>query len=92
MTRQADCKRRVRTRIARTGESYAVARGRLLADYPGLVPGDSRLDWVPGALHVSTGDATVHGETTYFHRLALMAQGPQPLLHLNPPGRSIGMT
>ena len=53
MTRQADCKRRVRTRMARTGESYAAARSRLLADYPGMVPGDSRLDWMPGALHVT---------------------------------------
>jgi hypothetical protein len=58
MTRQAGCKRRVRARMARTGESYAAARSRLLADYPGMVPGDSQLDWMPGALHVSTGDAT----------------------------------
>jgi hypothetical protein len=54
MTRRADC-RRVRARMARTGESYAAARSRLLADYLGMVPGDSRLDWMPGALHVSTG-------------------------------------
>jgi hypothetical protein len=54
MTRQADCKRRVRARMARTSESYAAARSRLLADYPGMVPGDSRLDWMPGVLHVST--------------------------------------
>jgi hypothetical protein len=58
MTRQGDCKRRVRARMARTGESYAAARSRLLAAYPGMVPGDSRLGWVPGALHISNGDAT----------------------------------
>ncbi len=48
MTRQADFKRRVRARMAKTGESYATARGQLLAEQP--VPTD--------ALHVSNGDAT----------------------------------
>jgi hypothetical protein len=31
MTKQADFKRRVRERMARTGESYTAARGQLLA-------------------------------------------------------------
>jgi hypothetical protein len=30
----------------------------------------------------------VRGDTTYFHRMARMAQGPQPL-HLDPPGRHV---
>ena len=58
MTRQADFKRRVRARMARTGESYAAARSRLLAEYPGMTLGDSPLDWTPEALHISNGDAT----------------------------------
>ena len=32
MTSHADFKRRVRARMAKTGESYATARARLLAD------------------------------------------------------------
>ena len=58
MTRQADFKRRVRARMAKTGESYATARSRLLAEHPGTTPDDSPLDWMPGALHISNGDAT----------------------------------
>ena len=38
MTRQADFKRRVRARMAKTGESYATARGRLLAEQPDTTP------------------------------------------------------
>jgi len=45
MTKQADFKRRVRARMAKTGESYATARSRLLAGHPG----DSPLEWMPGA-------------------------------------------
>jgi hypothetical protein len=58
MTRQADFKRRVRARMAKTGESYATARGRLLAGHPGTTPDDSPLDWMREALHISNGDAT----------------------------------
>jgi len=47
MTKQADLKRRVRARMAKTGESYAAARVHVLADRP-----------LP-ALHVTNGDATV---------------------------------
>jgi len=58
MTKQAGFKRRVRARMAKTGESYATARSRLLATHPGHTPDDSPLDWMPEALHVSNGDAT----------------------------------
>ena len=52
MTRQADFKRRVRARMAKTGESYATARSWLLAAAPGRgAAGRSpRLD-APGAAH-----------------------------------------
>jgi hypothetical protein len=46
MTKQADFKRRVRARAAKTGESYAAARIHLLAARP-------------DALHVTNGDSTV---------------------------------
>jgi hypothetical protein len=46
MTRNADFKRRVRERMARTGESYASARAHLLP---------------AGTLHVTNGDSTVAG-------------------------------
>jgi hypothetical protein len=57
MTKQADFKRRVRARMAKTGESYATARSRLLAEQPDAAtrPAD---EWMPAALHVSNGDAT----------------------------------
>jgi hypothetical protein len=45
MTRNADFKRRVRERMARTGESYATARAHLLPT---------------GTLHVTNGDSTVY--------------------------------
>ncbi|GAA0437513.1 hypothetical protein Acor_49700 [Acrocarpospora corrugata] len=56
MTKQADFKRRVRARMAKTGESYATARSQLLAEQPG--PADSSPDGMAAALHVSNGDAT----------------------------------
>ena len=49
MTEQADLERRVRERMATTGESYAAARVHVLADRPGTT------------LHVTNGDATVPG-------------------------------
>ncbi|GAA1024503.1 hypothetical protein Aple_077470 [Acrocarpospora pleiomorpha] len=58
MTKQADFKRRVRARMAKTGESYATARSRLLVEHPGTIPDDSPLDWMPEALHISNGDCT----------------------------------
>jgi hypothetical protein len=48
MTSHADFKRRVRARMAKTGESYATARARLLAD---------RRPDRPAALHVTDGDS-----------------------------------
>jgi hypothetical protein len=58
MTRQADFKRRVRQRMARTGESYAAARSRLLATQPARSGTGSGDDQMAAALHVSNGDAT----------------------------------
>jgi hypothetical protein len=52
MTKQADFKRRVRNRMAKTGESYAAARAQLLA-----TRGDVDREHVPGALHVTNGDS-----------------------------------
>ena len=49
MTKHADLKRRIRARMAKTGESYAAARARLLAD------GARDL---AAALHVTHGDIT----------------------------------
>jgi hypothetical protein len=55
MTKQADFKRRVRARMAKTGESYATARSHLLADqHP------ARRDWLLAALHVTNGDSAGH--------------------------------
>ena len=58
MTKQADFKRRVRARMAKTGESYATARSQLLADQPGAAVLGPAWDWMAAALHVSNGDAT----------------------------------
>src|SRR5690349_25102501 len=63
MTRQADFKRRVRARMAKTGESYATARSRLLTEDPETTPDIEHpttgpLNWMPEALHISNGDAT----------------------------------
>ena len=56
MTKKADFKQRVRTRMAKTGESYATARSHVLAEQPGLlVPADRAM---LAALHVSNGDCT----------------------------------
>jgi hypothetical protein len=54
MTRQADLKRRVRARMAKTGESYAAARAQVLA-------GRDRADRdrLAVALHVTNGDIVV---------------------------------
>ena len=55
MTRQADCKRRV----GPDGQDGRVVRGgpqQLIAGYRGMVLGDSRLDWMPGALNATRSD------------------------------------
>ena len=56
MTRQAEFKRRVRARMAKTGESYAAARAQLLAARDPL--GRERL---AAALHVTNGDSAAAG-------------------------------
>ena len=52
MTRQADFKRRVRARMAKTGESYVTARAQLLP--AGSEPSGARMR---RALHVTNGDS-----------------------------------
>ena len=82
MTKQAGFKRRVRARMAKTGESYATARSRLLAGHPGPRPDDSPLDWMPGALHISNGDATDVPGTGLAQRVIywrdILHEGPVP--------------
>jgi hypothetical protein len=53
MTRQADFKRRVRDRMAKTGESYAAARAQLLASRD--------RERLLAALHVTNGDSAAAG-------------------------------
>ena len=55
MTRQADPERRVRARMATTGQADAAARGQLLGD------GNDRPDpdRLAAALHLTNGDITV---------------------------------
>lgn len=82
MTKQASFKRRVRARMAKTGESYATARVRLLAKHPSATPDDSRLDWMPEALHISNGDATDVPGTGLARRVVywrdILHEGPVP--------------
>ena len=72
MTKQADFKRRVRERMARTGESYTAARGQLLARSG------------PGTLHVTNGDSTAASllQTTLVERIVVwryvLHEGPVP--------------
>jgi hypothetical protein len=72
MTKQADFKRRVRERMARTGESYTAARGKLLAR--------SRR----GVLHVTNGDSTAASllQTRLVERVVVwrdvLHEGPVP--------------
>ncbi|MGW5943319.1 hypothetical protein ACWIG3_00005 [Streptomyces celluloflavus] len=58
MTKQADFKRRVRVRMAKTGESYATACGQILAERPDTAAFDPVGDGMSAALHVSYGDVT----------------------------------
>jgi len=82
MTKQAGFKRRVRVRMAKTGESYAAARSRLLAQHPGTTPDDSPLGWMPEALHISNGDATDVPGTGLARRVVywrdILHEGPVP--------------
>ena len=78
MTKQADFKRRVRARMAKTGESYATARRMLLAGPPDAPP----LDWMHAALHISNGDATDIPGTGLARRVLywrdILHEGPVP--------------
>ena len=82
MTRQADFKRRVRARMAKTGESYATARSRLLSGHQDTTPTDSSIDWMREALHVSNGDATDVPGTGLARRVIywrdVLHEGPVP--------------
>ncbi|MEV4018373.1 hypothetical protein AB0J35_48550 [Nonomuraea angiospora] len=77
MTKQADFKRRVRARMAKTGESYAVARRRLLGEQPAF-DGDR----MAAALHISNGDATDLAGTGLARRIVfwrdVLHEGPVP--------------
>jgi Domain of unknown function (DUF1835) len=79
MTKQADLKRRVRARMAKTGESYSAARAQVLADRATRETSAWRR-----ALHVTNGDATVPGlRGTGFARSILpwrdsLHEGPVP--------------
>jgi hypothetical protein len=80
MTKQADFKRRVRARMAKTGESYVVARAHLLAD--GGTEG--RAVSMRRALHVTNGDSAAGTllETTLVQRVLpwrdALHEGPVP--------------
>ena len=79
MTTQADFKRRVRARMAKTGESYATARAQLLAERGARRPPSMR-----HALHVTNGDsaAATPLETTLVERVLAwrdaLHEGPVP--------------
>ena len=81
MTRQADFKRRVRARMAKTGESYATARAQLLAEHGGPIRASMR-----AALHVTNGDSAAGTlrETTLVERVLpwrdALHEGPVPAL------------
>ena len=72
MTKQPDFKRRVRERMAKTGESYTAARVQLLAQAGA------------GTLHVTNGDSTEHSlrQTTFGERVVVwrdvLHEGPVP--------------
>src|SRR5215208_227867 len=75
MTKQADLKRRVRARMDKTGESYAVARVHVLGD---------RAQPPAPLLHITNGDATVPGlrgaglEGTIMPWRDVLHEGPVP--------------
>ncbi|MFD0475596.1 hypothetical protein ACFQ0B_50790 [Nonomuraea thailandensis] len=76
MTKQADFKRRVRARMARTGESYTIARRRLLDE-----SAEARM---AAALHVSNGDCTDLAGTGLARHIVYwrdtLHEGPVPAL------------
>ncbi|GIJ54380.1 DUF1835 domain-containing protein [Virgisporangium aurantiacum] len=82
MTKQADLKRRVRTRMAKTGESYATARSHILAERPDTAAAVRVDGWMTAALHVSNGDATDLPGTGLAERVLywrdVLHEGPVP--------------
>ncbi len=64
--------------MAKTGESYAAARSRLLADYPGTVPGDSRPDWMPGRSTSATTTSREPGSRGAIYWRDALHEGPVP--------------
>ena len=80
MTKQADFKRRVRARMAKTGESYATARSRLTAERP-AAPARDRM---AAALHISNGDCTDLAGTGLARHIVywrdVLHEGPVPAL------------
>jgi hypothetical protein len=86
MTKRADFKRRVRLRMAKTGESYTAARDKLLAGFGGAEPaggpGGSAAGGMTAALHVSNGDSTDIPGTGFARRLVywrdVLHEGPVP--------------
>lgn len=82
MTKQADFKRRVRSRMDRTGESYSTARSKLLATQPGTRGSQSTEAWMAAALHVSNGDCTDLAGTGLARRILywrdVLHEGPVP--------------
>jgi hypothetical protein len=82
MTKQADFKRRVRARMAKTGESYATARSKLLADEQPDTATRPAEEWMAAALHVSNGDATDLPGTGLARRVLywrdVLHEGPVP--------------
>ncbi|MFF4623276.1 hypothetical protein [Nonomuraea jabiensis] len=79
MTRRAGFKRWVRARMAETGESYVVARRRLLG---GQSAGEG--GWMAAALHISNGDCTDLAGTGLARRIVfwrdVLHEGPVPAL------------
>ena len=84
MTDRADFKRRVRARMADTGESYATAHWQLFAERSRRQAASSRLDEMVEALHVSNGDATDVPGTGLARRVLywrdVLHEGPVPAL------------
>lgn len=82
MTMQADLKRRIRDRMARTGESYLTARRHILDRAPdGADAGRDPVD-LGSALHLTNGDATDLAGTgltrEVVHWRDVLHEGPVP--------------
>ena len=82
MTKQPDFKRRVRARMAKTGESYATARRQILAERPDAAVSGPADEPMAAALHVSNGDATDLPGTGLAERVLywrdVLHEGPVP--------------